>query len=159
MTVADASTFLTIRGVSINLNNMSGLLSGASQQDLWRLSVENRLQQSWTLFSGLATVATASGKSKLVPTTGSMLLISPTQLSLPDTLSFGSLGAFSYQMQLTVFSQFPAAIPQFEICIATVNSGILTIQQGTSAYFSGILTADAVDRLLNRNTSFLGYMA
>ena len=144
MTVADANAFLTIRSCSVCLNNMSGLLSGSSPQDLWRLSVENGSQQSWTSFSGLATVATADGQSKLVPTTGSMLLISPTQLSLPDTLAPGSLGAFQFQVQLGLYSQFPAAIPNYEICVATINSGILTIQQGTSSYFSGILTADAV---------------
>jgi hypothetical protein len=144
MTVADANAFLTIRECSVNLNNMSGLLSGASQQDLWRLSVENGSQQSWSSFSGLATVATADGQSKLVPTTGSMLLISPTQLSLPDTLAPGSLGAFQFQIQLGLYSQFPVAIPNYEICIATINSGILSIQQGTSSYFSGILTAESV---------------
>jgi hypothetical protein len=123
---------------------MSGLLSAASQQDLWRLSVENGSQQSWSSFSGVATVATPDGQSKVVPTTGSMLLISPTQLSLPDTLAPGSLGQFSFSARIDVYNQLSTAIPNYEICIATVNSGILTIQQGTSSYFSGILTADAV---------------
>jgi hypothetical protein len=110
-TVKDTSSFLTIRNISINLNNQSGLLSSASANDLWRLSTKNQSQQSWYEFAGKATVATADGQSKLVPTTGSMLVISPTDLSLPDNLSCGSLGAFSLQftanlMRLLLASNF-----------------------------------------------------
>jgi hypothetical protein len=143
-TPKDTSSFLTIRNISINLNNMSGLLSSASPQDLWRLSVKNHSQQSWTEFCGKATVATADGQSKLVPTTGSMFVVSPCDLSLPDTLAPGSLGAFSFQAQVQVFSQFEAAIPSIELCIIAVNSGILTLQQGTSQYYTGILTTESV---------------
>ncbi len=69
-TPKDTSSFLTIRNISINLNNQSGLLSSASPQDLWRLSTKNHSQQSWYEFCGRATVATADGQSTLVPTTG-----------------------------------------------------------------------------------------
>jgi hypothetical protein len=141
---ADSSSFLTIRTASMNLNNMSGLLSGASPQDLWRLSVLNGSQQSWSEFSGFATVATADGQSKLVPTTGSMLVLSPTQMSIPDTLAPSSIGSFSFQGQFGVYNQFGVALPAVELCIITVNSGILTLQQGTSSFFTGVLTMDAV---------------
>ena len=40
-TIQDASAFMTINNVSINLNNQSGLLSSASAYDLWRMSVKN----------------------------------------------------------------------------------------------------------------------
>jgi hypothetical protein len=135
---------LTIRTASMNLNNMSGLLSGASPQDLWRLSVLNGSQQSWSEFSGFATVASADGQSALVPTTGSLLILSPTQLSIPDTLAPSSIGSFSFQGQFGVYNQFGAALPAVELCIITVNSGILTLQQGTSSFFTGVLTMDAV---------------
>jgi hypothetical protein len=144
-TPKDTSSFLTIRNISINLNNMSGLLSSASPQDLWRLSVKNHSQQSWTEFVGKATVATADGQSKLVPTTGSLFIVSPTDLSIPDSLAPGSLGAFSFQAQVQVFSQFDAAIPSIELCVIACNSGILTIQSGTSQFYSGILTSASVE--------------
>jgi hypothetical protein len=141
---ADSSSFLTIRTASMNLNNMSGLLSGASPQDLWRLSVLNGSQQSWSEFSGFATVATADGQSALVPTTGSLLILSPTQLSIPDTLAPSSIGSFSFQGQFGVYNQFGTPLPAVELCIITVNSGILTLQQGTASFFTGVLTTEAV---------------
>jgi hypothetical protein len=144
-TISDTSSFLTIRGISINLNNQSGLLSSASQQDLYRLSIKNQSQQSWSEFNGKATVSSAGGGSSLVPTTGSMLVVSPTDLSLPDNLSCGSLGAFSLQFTAQVFNQFndPVAC---ELCVIACNSGIMVLNQGTAAIYTGILTRDAVDR-------------
>jgi hypothetical protein len=144
-TISDTSSFLTIRGISINLNNQSGLLSSASQQDLYRLSIKNQSQQSWSEFNGKATVSSAGGGSSLVPTTGSMLVVSPTDLSLPDNLSCGSLGAFSLQFTAQVYNQFndPVAC---ELCVIACNSGIMVLNQGTAAIYTGILTRDAVDR-------------
>jgi hypothetical protein len=142
-TAKDTSSFLTIRQISINLNNQSGLLSSSSQNDLWRLSQKNQSTQSWTEFSGKATVATANGASALVPTIGSMLVVSPTDLSLPDNLSCGSLGAFSFQFNAQVFNQFGVAV-QAELCVIACNSGIMVLDQGTTNIYTGMLTRDAV---------------
>jgi hypothetical protein len=144
-TLSDTSSFLTIRSISINLNNQSGLLSSASQQDLYRLSTKNQSQQSWSEFSGKASVATAGGASALVPTTGSMFIVSPTDLSLPDNLSCGSLGAFSLQFTAQVYNQFGVGVAA-ELCVIACNSGIMVLNQGTAAIYTGILTRDAVDR-------------
>jgi hypothetical protein len=146
-TVADTSSFLTIRNISINLNNQSGLLSSSSAQDLWRLSQKNHSQQSWTSFSGHATVATGTGTPSLVPTTGSLLVLSPTDLSLPQNLAPGSLGAFSFQFTAEVYNQFGVGIVA-EICVIACNSGIMTINQGTTSIYTGLLTRDAVDMAL-----------
>jgi hypothetical protein len=143
-TAKDSSSFLTIRNISINLNNQSGLLSSASANDLWRLSTKNQSQQSWAEFSGKATVYTANGASKLVPTTGSMLVISPIDLSLPDNLSCGSLGAFSLQFRCDVFNQFDVAVPNVELCVIACNSGIMVLSQGTTNIYTGMLTREAV---------------
>ena len=142
-TAKDTSSFLTIRQISINLNNQSGLLSSSSSQDLWRLSQKNNSTQSWTEVSGKATVATGNGASALVPTIGSMLVISPTDLSLPDNLSCGSLGAFSFQFGAQVFNQFGVAV-QAELCVIACNSGIMVLDQGVTSIYTGMLTRDAV---------------
>ena len=144
-TVKDTSSFLTIRQISINLNNQSGLLSSCDMPSLWRLSQKNQSQQSWSEFSGKATVATGTGESALVATTGSLLVISPTDLSLPDNLSCGSLGAFSFQFTAQVFNQFGVAVAA-ELCVIACNSGIMVLNQGTTNIYTGMLTRDAVDR-------------
>lgn len=143
--IRDTSSFLTIRNISINLNNASGLLSSASVNDLWRISTKNGSQQSFSEFCGKALVQTGAGAGGfLVPTTGSLFVVSPTDLSLPDMLSCGSLGAFSLQFNVQVFNQFDAAVPSVELCVIACNSGIMTLSQGTASLYTGLLTREAV---------------
>ena len=141
----NTSSFLTINNISINLNNQSGLLSSASQYDLWRMSIRNGSTQSWLEFSGQASqVDTPSGGGDLVATTGSLLVINPAyDLSLPDYISCGSLGNYNFQFQTSVTNQFGFSITP-EIIIICVNSGIFTTQSGGSAIYTGILTKEMV---------------
>lgn len=148
-TINDASVFFTINNVSINLNNQSGLLSSASQYDLWRMSVKNGSTQSWLEFSGVANVAVGgTGKGAAVNTTGSLLIINPAyDLSLPDFITCGSLGNYNFQFQIgatNTISAVGGANITPEIITITVNSGILTTQQGVSAIYTGILTKEMV---------------
>ena len=143
-TIHDATAFLTINNISINLNNQSGLLSSASQYDLWRMSVKNGSTQSWLEFCGVSNHSTVTGTGSLYATTGSLLIINPAyDLSLPDYISCGSLGNYNFQFQCNVSNQFSAAI-QPEIVVITANSGIFTTQQGVSAVYTGILTKEMV---------------
>ena len=142
-TITDTSSFLTIRSMSMNLNNQSGLLSSASQADLWRLSVKNGSQQTWSEFSGSAFVNAPDGQGGLVPTTGSVFIVSPTDLSLPDYLTAGSLGAFQLQFEASVYNQFNEVV-NVELCVVACNSGIFVLQQGTANIYTGILTREAV---------------
>lgn len=152
----DASAFLTIRKISINLNNASGLLSSAKAQDLWRMSIDNGSTQSFAEFSGKqwsfangvdgVNPGTAPGEApqggKLVPTTGSLLVLSPPyNLSLPDYLTSGSLGNFNFQIEVDVENQSDEQFAP-ELCVICVNSGIFITQQGVSSVYSGILTRE-----------------
>lgn len=139
------SSFLTINSISINLNNQSGLLSSASQYDLWRLSIKNGSTQSWEEFSGQALVNdNATGLGALIPTTGSLLVINPAyDLSLPDYITCGSLGNYNFQFSCNVTNQYSVSIAP-EIIVICVNSGIFTTQQGVSAVYTGILTKEMV---------------
>lgn len=159
----DSSSFLTIKKISINFNNSSGLLSSANQQQLYLMSYKNGSGQSFYEFNGYAknnytgvqfingagdivntTVdTTLVGKGTSVGTTGSMLVISPIDLSLPPYLSCGSLGQFNLTFTIDVYNQFNQAITP-EICVITVNSGFFTTQLGSSVINTGILTKEEV---------------
>ena len=148
-TIQDASSFMTVNNISINLNNQSGLLSSASAYDLWRMSVKNGSTQSWAEFGGLAIqAATVAGIGAAADTTGSLLVINPAyDLSLPDYITCGSLGNYNFQFQVGITNTLSAAggvaiTP--EICVIAVNSGIMTTQQGVSAIYTGILTKEMV---------------
>jgi hypothetical protein len=149
-----------IQNISINLNNQSGLLSSASQYDLWRTSTKNGSTQSWAEFQGQASSYT-NAVSNTVATTGSLLVLSPPfDLSLPNYISSGSLGNYNFQFSVTLANQYPqslldqfnGAIP-IEICVVCVNSGIFSTQQGVSAVYTGILTKEMVLSAVNGSQS------
>lgn len=144
-TTKDADAFFRINTIQISLNNQSGLLSTATNYDLWRLGCESGSSQSFLEFSGLASnnnSATSLGST--VPTTGSLLVLSPSQcLSLPAMLSSGSIGQFNFQITLNVTNPYGVSITP-EIVIITANSGIMVNQNGSSAVYTGILTRQMV---------------
>lgn len=145
-TVKDSTAFFSIENVSINFNNVSGLLSSATQQDLWRISINNGSTQNWKEFSGKAYRPDLSvGVGQNVPTTGSLLVLNPARdLSLPSYLSCGSIGQFNVQLNLTVRNNYISENIKPEICIVCVNSGLFTTVAGTSSIYTGILSKQMV---------------
>jgi len=144
LTSSDSDSWFPINSVQISLNNQSGLLSSASNFDLWRLSVEAGSSQSYPEFLGSATQSGGNGEGVIVPTTGSLLVLSPAQsLSLPAMLSSGSIGQFNFQITLNVTNPYDVAITP-EIVIITANAGIMVNQAGSSAVYTGILTRQMV---------------
>ena len=149
-TSADSDSFLALSGtnpLSINFNNVSGILSSASQYDLYRYSVENGSNQSWYEFSGFANLANnATGVGRKVPTVGAMLVLEfgkdiPLQ---EDYYAPGSLGAFQLQVNLNCVNQGTASIATQELVIITMNSGCFVCERGASSTFTGLLTKSDV---------------
>jgi hypothetical protein len=159
-----APHFLPITGISINLNNTSGLLSSASQADLYRISCSNHSKQTWDAFRGKARVyscavpaiTTAANIATLALTTtgamgfeevatiGSVLVLNPAyDLSIPDYLSSGSLGAYNFQFSVTCenYNKY-ASTP--EIVVICANSGVFSTIAGSSNIYTGILTKSMV---------------
>lgn len=154
MTVQDAEYNCVINSVSINLNNSSGLLSSASQFSLYQLSVKNGSKQTWSQFSGRVNHAitktggaTGNGGLGVQATTGSLFVVSPTDLSLPSFLAPGCIGAFNFQVKLGVTQFVTASNVNItpEIVILAVNSGIFSTIAGSSQIFTGILTKSMVE--------------
>lgn len=138
--------FLTIRGISISFNNASGILSSATQQDLYRYSVENGSNQSFQEFAGFATLPDpVTGCGRKIPTSGSLLILEfgkDIQLT-EDYYASGSLGNFNLQINLQVANQFPYGITP-EVVLICMNSGLFVNERGTSSTYTGILTKQDV---------------
>lgn len=96
-TINSSDTFCAVQqGFSINFNNQSGLLSSASVQDLWNMSRQVGLLDSWNEFSGLAL-----GSSLVnVGTIGSVVALEfGKHISLGGgQLSINSPGAFNFSV-------------------------------------------------------------
>jgi hypothetical protein len=138
-TCKDADAFLTIKGISINWNNNSGLLSSATKQDLYRFSREAGYNGTWQEWSGKAWGASpAGGNGVNVPTSGSMLMLDfakHIQLT-EDWFSSGSLGNFNLQFSLDLenYSSVNYSATPAELVVITMNSGVFVCERGTSFF-------------------------
>ena len=153
-----ADSFYPISGVTINFNNMSGILASATTQDLYRYGVENGSNQSWFEYSGYGSVPITNAATAVttvnanacsgarIPTVGSVMILEfgkDIQLS-EDFYSSGSLGNFNLQLNLTVENNTASALSALEIVVITMNSGVFVCERGTSSTFTGILTKQDV---------------
>jgi hypothetical protein len=149
-TSADTDSFLTLNPsnpLSISFNNVSGILSSASLQDLYRYSIENGSNQSWLEFSGYANVANqATGSGTKRPLSGSLLVLEfGKDIPLQEAyFSAGSLGSFSLQVSLNCTNQSASAIASQELVIITMNSGVMSLERGSASVFTGLLTKSDV---------------
>jgi hypothetical protein len=131
---------LAIENISINFNNVAGILAGANAMDLFAMSVANGSQQDMYEFLGSANYA--NGKSR--STAGSILVIDPSKdLNLPDYLSNGSIGQFSFQANVRVRNTDTATFSPELVVIAEYN-GLFITQSGQSMKQTGLLTKDVV---------------
>lgn len=151
-TVNDTDSFLAIRGISMNFNNHSGILSTATPNDLYRYSVESGSNQSWEEFYGIANKANPDPTQGTlpIPTTGSLLCLKfGEHINLTeDYYASGSLGNFQLQFNLSVVNQFISGSnstnANWELVLITVNSGLFVCERGTASSYTGILTRQDV---------------
>ena len=146
--VSDADSFLPIESISINWNNSSGLLSSATKQDLWRMSIENGINMSWAEWSGLASVQTRTVAAGVLPITtcGSVLCLEyGKDIELKDDYyAPGSLGNFQLQFNLTVVNNTGAPTSGYQLMVIVQNSGVFSLERGVSSSYLGILTKSDV---------------
>ncbi|CAN0242203.1 unnamed protein product [Ectocarpus fasciculatus] len=148
-TIQDSNSFLAITKISVNFNNVSGILAGATVDDLYNMSVANGSKQDFYEFLGEASYTNGIKKS----TTGSVLVIDPSRdLNIPDYLSNGSIGQFSFQANITV-KNTDVAILRPELLIIAEYNGLFITQSGMSTKQTGLLTTDLV---VNSTTSQFG---
>lgn len=147
-TIRDSSSFLAIKKIDITFNNVSGLLSGASEQDLWRMSVKNGSTQNYYEFHG-----EANRKGEKVATTGSLLMLNPViDFGVADYLSSGSIGQYSIQYTVQLVNPDDATFSP-ELVLIAVNSGIFTTVSGQSSIKTGLLTKELVMSITENETS------
>lgn len=98
LTYASTDTAMRIDNVSINFNNVSGILSSASTHDLWKIGASNGLQSTWTDYYGVT-----SNLATKVGTSGSFLkLMFGKDITLAADEFPGRIGAYNLQMNVTV---------------------------------------------------------
>lgn len=125
----DPDTFLRITNMSISMGNKTGLLSSASERDLYKIAKKNGYQysfQGWHDYQG-----------------GVLCLNAAEDLSLDEGEAPGLVVQKQLQMNVTVFNQ-TANNDSVELIIVPVLPGAFMIHNGTSTQSVGLLDAPQV---------------
>jgi hypothetical protein len=157
-------TFMAINNISLNWNNRQGLLSSATQQDLYKISVKNGYSGSWEEWSGytytpfVVNSGVTPNEPTYIGTSGSVLCLEfGTDIGLRDTEAPGMLG--TYQLQINVnctntnqLSTLPippgmnslgeSLIPSLYIVI--ISEGIFTIENNRSIAQIGVISKEDI---------------
>jgi len=143
----DADSFLPINSISINWNNAAGILSSATRQDLWRMSVENSINMSWAEWSGETTLpSTAADGVSTIQTCGPILCLEfGKDIELRDDYyAPGSLGNFNLQFTMEVLNNTAVTTSNYQLMVIVQNSGVFSLERGVSSSYLGILTKSDV---------------
>ena len=170
-------SFAEIQRVNIQFANVSGILSTATQQNLYAMSLENGYNGA---FLEWANKAWGSGNSlrglKKLITSGSVLVLRfGKDISLPEYACAGCVGNWSLKIDVSAKqlhdNQFKneswatsdstdrtaGSNLQCELNILTVTSGVMVLERGQSSIHLGLLTRqDAIDAANSDAIGFQG---
>ena len=138
--------YCAIQNANITFSNQTGILSNATPQELWRMSVEAGSNQSWLEFSGKVASQTALGNSVgSTSSTGSVLVLDfCNHINVSeDYFSSGSIGSFNFNIQLNVFNRLDN-IANLELNVVFLSSGVFSTQNGVSSLYTGVLSKEMV---------------
>lgn len=135
-----ADGFASIQNVSVNFNNVSGILASASQTDLWRMSKRNGVNLSWGDWVGNGPISVADSISSIG--VGSIVCMKVSQdFGLPSDLAPGVYGEqFNLQINMQI-KNISSATVTYTFYIVCIQDGILTMTESTNTLLQlGTLT-------------------
>lgn len=133
---------LPFRQISVNFDNFSGLLSSHTEEELYKMSINNGLDMDWSEWRGTATspAYTGAADSALCTTVGGGLLLRPSRdIVLQAGQAPSLVGNFTFQFNATVFNPSSAAVAPY-IYVVAISSGFFETIKGSSRIIKGVLT-------------------
>jgi hypothetical protein len=145
----DGDWSLPITSISLNFDNFSGLLSNATQEQLYQMSVNNGVDMDWSEWSGFSTVQASHSGSTQTPSTsrgglvglvGGPLVLRPGRdFALQTGQAPGLVGNFTLQFNITV-QNFTGTSQTPNIYTIPISSGFFETIKGSSRIIKGVLT-------------------
>jgi len=156
--------YFRINKANINFANTVGLLSSASDYNLYQISKKNGLNyeyRQWHGKFGSLNKGTNTGAA-IASGCGSILLVNPAEdFGLPDELASGVMGSFNLQVQLQVECINPgqtAASANYELIIIPINEGQLSIDvAGTGSVVTQVGCVSEADVLKSETRPYVDY--
>jgi hypothetical protein len=144
---------LPVTNISLNFDNFSGLLSTISQEQLYKMSVDNGVDMDWSEWSGLGAVPLsgfATDKGGWTGLVGGPLVLRPGRdFALQAGQAPGLVGNFTLQYNVTV-QNFTGLIldgsteaghgPKPLLFTVPISSGFFETIKGSSRIIKGVLT-------------------
>lgn len=150
----DADVFFSINSCNISYMNRSGQLSDFTSKDLFNLSVRNGLDCSWNEWQGRmqnyngGSNDSPATRGEQVKTTGSLLIINYSDLSLTDNLTSGVGVNGQLEISLNVTNNYDINLVP-EIMVMEVTQGIACIGNGTMTLETSVLTQEITTKMKN----------
>jgi hypothetical protein len=142
---------LPVQRISMNFDNFSGLLANQTQQQLYKMSVDNGVDMDFSEWTGLGQIQTSWAETEgpagsaglqggFVSLVGGPLVLRPGRdFSLQAGQAPGLVGNFQLQFDLTV-ANYGGAKSGLSLYVVTINSGFFETIKGSSRIIKGVLT-------------------
>jgi hypothetical protein len=128
--------------ISVNFDNFSGLLSSATQEQLYKMSINNGLDMDYASWTALGTSTAYNGSigTSGAPLVGGGLLLRPSRdIVLQAGQAPSLVGNFTFQFNATVYNPSSSAVAPF-IYVVAISSGFFETIKGSSRIIKGVLT-------------------
>ena len=121
--VTSSNSYFSMRGINIKFNNEVGILSSASEQDLYNISKNNGLDVSFQDWHGESR-SNSGGTASYTGLLGSVMCIEPGHdIALKHGQAPGTGGRFNLQFTVTCKNIHPTETITPSIYVATIDKG------------------------------------
>ena len=136
---------MPITNISVNFDNFSGLLSSMTQQQLYKMSINNGLDMDWNTWQGFGQGVTPDEPSQadvdlVQQLAGGGLLLRPSRdIVLQAGQSPSLVGNFTFQFQASAYNPSSEDVQPY-IYVIAISSGFFETIKGSSRIIKGVLT-------------------
>jgi hypothetical protein len=151
--VTDNEYYYPITNINLTWGTQSGVLASASLQDLYNFSKKSGLNMKFPQFLGRATQGPATLIENNINLTGGLCILEfNTIIAIMEAYySSSSLGNFTFSVQVTCSNLVPLPvpaepfpIPDTELIVCFVNSGVFQSTAGSSSQYIGVMGKEQV---------------
>jgi hypothetical protein len=144
-TFLDTDSYLPIRAMEMNFANVSGMFSGASQEQLYSIYRDNGGNQSWSEWSAQPMYNAVGGSETVVKGAGGIMALKfGSDIALQDSsLAVGTPGTFNLQLRVTCDNArdgniFPA------LYVVPIYDGVLSLSMNQAVQQLSVLSQEDV---------------
>lgn len=157
ITFKDPDVFASISQISINWNGIDGILSSASQNDLYNIAKKNGSNQTWSEFRGHTQTlgVNAAGSNNFIGLTGSVLCLTFAEdIGLQSYECSGQQGTYQFAVTCNIENLANTA-KEYEMWLWFVSEGTFNIYNNTSLAQIGVVSK--MDVLNSARSPILDY--